>query len=576
MLFKQQMPEPKEIERPWQEDIDRLQQTLQEVLQTISRLSGVELTSIEHEAQSAGHATPQLDCKTLKDRIRNDLEAFAATTASEMARHAERQTRLALAEIHHEATGQVDQVAKELREKLQVQFEPGHFEIGITQQTQDRVAELVQRRTDEFARWVWLMCKGTGTSIPIQIERLLEPYVQEATDRFTESFRQQFQVRLAEQEQLAERRLQGALNSIEGKMNALEQTAQNICAQNADSATKLSAEKLSVIADEAAKIFQDRIHEQIESDFGAFQTRLEQTADAAREKLHQQEIEQVGTLSNRIAGLESEVRDKAMSQISGSMEHASLDVIASSVQRLHQHADDTLAHSKEELKAFLELQMEEVRLRIGEMGQSVRESFSRNSEARVESLRKLDQEIAVIRDKTIADSKTQISQTIQGTLALLKDEIRQVAGTQLLDVGKIVQEARDKEAAQYEVRLRDLTDVWHKNLVERVEAEAKEAGARVAAEVKANSDSVMQELSDKVDASALVLREEASHATTRIEATLKSSLEAYQQQLAEITESRLEENRRAIRRTLDSLHERLERSAQALREEINGNQEGHS
>jgi hypothetical protein len=572
MLFKQ-MPETKEGERPWQEDIDRLQQTLQEVLQTISRLSGVELTPAETDPQSGDNSTPQLDCKTLKDRIRTDLEAFAATTASEMARQAERQTRVALAAIHNEATGQVDQVARELREKLHGQFEPGHFEIGITQQTQDRIAELVQRRTDEFARWVWLMCKGTGTPIPIQIEKLLEPYVQEATDRFTEAFRLRFHNQLAEQEQMAQRRLQGTLSSIEGQMNALEQAARNICEQSADSATKLSSDRMNVIAEEAAKHFQDRIREQFESDFNVYQTRLEQTADAVLEKLQQEEAEKAGSFSSRIQGLESEVAEKAMAQISGSMEQASLNVVASSVQHLHQQADDTLEHSREEVKAFLELQMEEVRLRISELGQSARESFSREAEERVASLRKLDQEIAAVRDKGIADSMDQISKMIQGTLGAMKDQIRQVAGEQLLDVDNLVREAREKEATQYEAKLNGITDTWYKNLLERVEAEAKEAGVRVAAEVRANSDSVMQELSDKVDASALVLREETSQATSRIEETLKSSLENYQQQLAQITESRIAEHREVIRKSLTDLQVRLERSAQALRQEIDGNLE---
>ena len=120
------------------------------------------------------------------------------------------------------------------------------------------------------------------------------------------------------------------------------------------------------------------------------------------------------------------------------------------------------------------------------------------------------------------------------------------------------------------MRLHGITDHWYSSVVDRMQADAKDAGARIVAEVRANSDSVMQELSDKVDASALVLRNETAQATSNIQASLQSALDTYQKQLAEVAESRLEEHRQAIRKSLSDLQVRLERSAQVLRQEING------
>ena len=114
-----QTPENPGGERPWQTDIDRVQQTLQEVLQAITRLSGVELQGTGGDSQDAGGSTPPLDSKTLKDRIRKDLEAFSIKTAGEMVKQAEEQTRAALEAIQNEVGSQIEQVSGEFREKLQ-------------------------------------------------------------------------------------------------------------------------------------------------------------------------------------------------------------------------------------------------------------------------------------------------------------------------------------------------------------------------------------------------------------------------------------------------------------------------
>ncbi len=572
MLFKQ-VQETKEIERPWQEDIDRLQQTLQEVLQAVSRLSGVDLTGTAADPQGNGNGHPQLDCKTLKDRIRNDLEAFAATTASEMASQAERQTRIALAAIHHDATDQVDQVVQDLREKLHGQLDLGHLDLGLTQQTQERISELVQRRTDEFARWVWLMCKGTGTPIPIQIEKLLEPFVEEAQGKLTESFRHRFETQLVEHEQLAHNRLQATLNVIEGQMASLEGALNNISEQSAESVTPLAAEKLASVADEAAKQFQDRIRAQIEGDLNIFQTKLEQAAEAMKERLRHEEEQKALNFKARMSELETGLEQKKMAEISQSMEHVALNVVASTIAHLRQQADNTLQHSKEEVHAFLELQMEEVRLKINEMGQSVHESLSQGVEGKSASLRALEQEVAGIWEKTIADSRNQFSTMTQETVDSMKNQIREAAGAQLEEVHKTVQESREKESSEFQMQLRDITDHLYSSVVARMQADAKNVGAMIVAEVRANSDSVMQELSDKVDASASVLRNETAQATSSIQATLQSSFESYQKQLAEATEARLEQHRQAIRKSLSELQVRLERSAKMLNQEISGRSE---
>ncbi|TAM84149.1 MAG: hypothetical protein EPN47_02190 [Acidobacteria bacterium] len=569
MIFKQ-ATETKDVDRPWQADIERLQQTLQEVLSVVSHISGMGDTAGTSDIHASDNFHSLPDCSVLKDRIRNDLETFATETASEMTRLAERQTRLALAQIHSEASGQVEEVAKELREKLQGQFEPGHFDIGITQQTQDRVAELVQRRTDEFARWVWLMCKGTGTSIPVQIEKLLEPYAAEATDRLVESFRQRFDNQLAEQERIAQGRVQGSLGLLDRRVSELEQTAKKICEQSAESIAGASTDRLKGVADETAKNFENKIRERFENDLREFQSRLAKTAESLQQTLRLEEEQKASDFNGRIAVLESEIREKALFQIAGRAEQTAAAAIESSVQHLHQQANDTLEHSKEELKSFLELQMEDARVKINRLAQLVNDNLSQEAERRTDILKKLDHEITDIRDRNIAASKDQFSALVQGTLEMMKERINQISSAQLEEIDKSARGSREKESSQYESQLRNVTESWYNTLLVRIQAGAQSTAVKVAAEVKANADSVMQEFSDKVDASAVLLRNETAQATSQIESAVKNSLDAYERQISDITGSRLEDHRQVIRKSLADLQTRLERSAQILRQEIAG------
>jgi len=405
---------------------------------------------------------------------------------------------------------------------------------------------------------------------PDQIEKLLEPYVEEATGRLSESFRKQFDHQISEQQEMAQGRLRETLSAVEQQINSLDQTAKRICEEKAESVAQLSVQRLNSVAEQTATNFAHRFGEQLENDYGILRTRLETAANEVREKLRQEVELKAGDYTSKVAAIEAEIEEKAATRVSGHIEQTAATVIESSIQHLHQQAKDTLEHSKEELKGFLELQMEEARLKINNLGQSVHESLSQDAERRTESLRKLDEEVAGIREKNVADSREQLSAIVQGALESMKDRITQISSTQLEEISRLVHESRQKEASQYESQLRGITDSWYNNLLERIQAEAGHAAERVAGEVRANSESVLQELSDKVDASALILREETTKATSQIENMLKGSLETYQTQLSDITGNRLEEHRQVIRKTLTDLQARLERSAQILRQEIAG------
>jgi uncharacterized protein (DUF1778 family) len=213
--LKQALQEVLEVDRPWKADIDRLQRTVQEMLAAISKLAGVDLTGETPDSEAAYAFHPGLGFKSLKDRIRNDLEAFSVKTVSQMSQQAELQARAALEVIQTEMESRIEKVVDRYRDKLHEQIEPRQFEINVAKQSQERVAELVRAQTDEFARRVRLTCKGTGTPSPLEIEKLLEPYVEETEGRLRESIRHLLNEKIAEQRQLVEEKISDLGQSVE-------------------------------------------------------------------------------------------------------------------------------------------------------------------------------------------------------------------------------------------------------------------------------------------------------------------------------------------------------------------------
>jgi hypothetical protein len=259
---------------------------MREVLRAIAGLSGVELPGLPAGLEDEESPQPRLDIKTLKDRFRNDLEGFSIRTTEELAKRAKEQTRAALDVVQDEVRGSIDQVAAEFREKLQ---------------------------------------------LPAQIEKFVEPSVNEAAGRLEKSLSQKVERLLAEHEQLVHDRLQGVVSSVQTQIGTLEQTVQQVRELKADSVAQSSAQKAKALADVEAllskhdQLVQDTL-QGMESSVTARISTLEQTVQQVRElktdSVAQSSAQQAKALAdveallskhdqlveNRLQGMESSVQ----------------------------------------------------------------------------------------------------------------------------------------------------------------------------------------------------------------------------------------------------------------------------
>ncbi len=229
-------PATQTTERPWQQDIDAVQQTMQEVLRTVANLSGVELPGVPHGTQDGGTPIHRLEISTLKDRIRNDLEGYSLKTTAEVAKHARKQTEAVLDEIKGEIGGRIEQVAAEFRENLQ---------------------------------------------LPAQMEKLLEPCVEDAEVRLQKALSQRVENLLSEQDHLAQDKLQGALTSVQTQISTIERTLQEIREMKADSAAQVSAEPPAANIEELLAKQERMIEERLQRAIEPIQARIVTVEDLA-------------------------------------------------------------------------------------------------------------------------------------------------------------------------------------------------------------------------------------------------------------------------------------------------------
>jgi Asp-tRNA(Asn)/Glu-tRNA(Gln) amidotransferase C subunit len=530
--------------------MERMQNTLQDVLQVVSQFSGVDLRGVSPASAGGPGSMPGLDCENLKDKIRADLETFSATTATELSKQAEEKTRAALGTLENELNDQIQRVAGELREKLQGRMATEQAEIDVAQQSKDRVAHLVQAQTDEFARWVWLTCKGTEAPTPPQVQKLLEPYIDDATADVTASFQQKLQDLFAKHELVVQEKLQAAVQSLQGQFDSLEQASLQVCEQNADTVAKHSVEKLNSAADEVVKGLQGRIGDDVEGALAGFQAKLGETSAVAQTELQRDQDLWAENFRQRLDGMAKEAQEMGMSEISSRIAQSAADLIESSIQHLHHQTEDSLEHSRDEISAFMKLEMDGVQRQIHDMGMTVHQD--------------LDRELAASSERHISGSSEKLEGIIEESLASMSERVRQAADLSSEEISRMIRESHDASASQFESRLQETVENRFNGLMGRIQQEADQAAQRVAAGAKTVSEALVRELSDKANASAAALREESDQASRRMESSLQESLEAHRQQLAQIVHAGLAEQKEAMSGNVTELRNRLKQAADLL------------
>jgi myosin heavy subunit len=498
--------DPIEAERPWRPELDQVQQTMQEVLRAVAGFSGVELPGLPASVPDDQTLSPSLDIKTLKDRFRNDLEGFSIKTTQELANRAREQTRVALEAVQNDVGGMVERVASEFRENLQ---------------------------------------------LPAQIEKLLEPCVEDAESRLANSLSQKFDHLVVRHKQLVDEKLQQTLSDVHAQLSALEEAVQQIRDLKAQSSSQQpsAADVEKLLAEHDCSV-QGRLHEAL-APVQAQMSGLEETVRQVRE-LNAQTAAQASTaeVSGRIDNLESELREKFQdqAQIEKLVEPRVEQAAARLEESLSQKVEHLVTQHEQLVQEQVQGTLNSVQTQMSTLGQTVRNlkadwvaQTSANQAGSAEVVGRIDQLAAEFMEKL---------QDPEGIESLLELRVEESAARLEKSICQKVENVVARHEALVEEKLQGTLSMFQQQMsaLEQTVQQIRELKARPVAQAPAEQPVVASEDATKLGENNLKLDLNGflDQAFSRIEFSFNNLRESRKLQSAQNSGSNLEYLRKAI------------------------------
>ncbi len=567
------LSEIQEARREWQEQVDQAQRLLRELMGGVAELSGVTLPGVAVDTKKDGDGSLRLGFKTLKDRIRNELEGFASASAAEISKNVHGTSHTVLDPIEKEMNARLDNLANEFRTKLQARLELEQNEVAS--QARIRIEEMLQSKMNEFAEWIKLMTEGTMSSVPAEVQKSLGPHVEEVKERLKTSFQQHLNMVLLELERNAQQKVEGIQNEMRAAMSGLSEQARQTCSQSAEQTMRDFTSRLGSAAQEATRQFEAGTRGYTEENLSNFRAQLNGLVAASKEELRSHADSHVDGFKERLRFTSQELQDKSAAEIASNVQKASQDALNASIAHVQQRLGEALEHSKNQLKSTMESMLEDARRKMNEFAFSSRDSLSGDATRLADNLRSLGEQLKAAENDRIAAVGESLSNLSRQTLEGHAMSVRQIADMQLEEIRKALGGLQARMAAEYEGQLRQFMDGQRRAVLEEIQRQVSEASANAVERIKTSSSQMVQDLSGKVNkevnTATTLLNQWAHQTTTWAESSIKESMESYKRQVAEFTNALLDEQRVTIQQRIGGIQERLEEAAQLLRVTERGN-----
>ena len=561
------LSEIREARREWQEQVDQAQGLLRELMGALAQLSGVDLPGIAIGTQKDGDGSLRLGFKTLKDRIRNELEAYASTSAAEVARQLQGRSQIVLEPLEKEMSARMDNLAEEFRGKLQVRLEAEQSEVAA--QGKLRIEETLQARMNDFAEWIKLMTEGAVSSVPVAVQKSIEPQIAEVKERLKVSIQQHLNMALLDLERTVQNKVEGIKNDVQGLMSGLSEQARQTCSQSADQAMDQFNGRLSAVIQESTKQFEAGARACSGESFNALKALLGELSAGSKDELQAYANSHVEVFKQELRVAAQELQEKSSAEIASNVSKASRDALNTSLAQVRQRLDEVLEHSKGELKSSMGTLLADVRKQMDDFSLSARDSLSGEATRFSDNLKDLGEESKAAENDRIAALAETLSNLSRQTLEGHAQSLKQVADARAEDIRQAMGDLQARMASDYEAQLRRSLENERKAVAEQVQRQVAEASADAVDRIKASSGQLVQDLSGKVNkevnTATTLLNQWAHQTTTWAESSIKESLESYKRQIAEFTDTLLESQRSTIQCGIGDLQERLEQAAFLLR-----------
>jgi len=278
----------------------------------------------------------------------------------------------------------------------------------------------------------------------------------------------------------------------------------------------------------------------------------------------------VQAFMRRMDAIASEAEATKTSEVSSRIEQAAAQISETSLQNLGQQARELTESARSEMKSLMQQDTDAVLGQIQEVGRATHESLEQNAARVMSRFSGLEQDLAGMRQRYLGDCQGQLYSMVKDSMGSLEPTLQRIAEERMAEVAADIRKSQDDTVAQFEAKLREVSEGQYRSLIDCLQQEAGNVGSQTTAEIRGASQSALQELSNKVDASAALLREQQAQASSYFESSVSDTLENFRQQLAQITEAEKKEHRKTVVESVTELQNRLRQAADFLAEGLPG------
>lgn len=561
------LTEIREARREWQEQVDQAQNLLHGLLASVAELSGVEIPGIAGDAKQGGNASLRLGFKTLKDRIKNDLEGFASTSAVEVAKNAHGQSAIVLEPLEKEISARMDNLAEEFRSKLQARLE--QEQAKLADQVKVRAEEVLQGKMNDFAEWIKLMTEGTVSSVPAEVQKSLEPHVEQVKERLKNTFQQQLNMVVMESDRTVQSKVEGIKNELQSLTAGLTDQARLAYSQSTDNAMKDFNNRLSLAVQESARQLEASSRTRTDENLNSIKSNMDRLSAASKTEFQSYVDSQMNGFKAKLTAAAEELQKKSAAEIASNVQIASGDALRTSLSQVKQRLDEALNESKSDLKSTMGAMVDDVRKQMGDYALSARDSLAGDATRLSDSLKRIGDELKASEKQRITAMVENLTNLSRENLEQHAENVKQVAETQVEEIRKSLSGLQARMASDYDAQLRQFVEAQRKAMVEDIQKQVADASSGAVEKIRSSSGQVVQDLSGKVNkevnTATSLLNQWAHQTTTWAEASIKESLESYKHQVSEFTNSLLEDQRSMVHDRIGELQGRLEQAAALLR-----------
>jgi hypothetical protein len=561
------LSEIREARREWQEQVDQAQNLLHELMSSVAELSGVELPGIAGGTRQDGDGSLRLGFKTLKDRIKNELEGFASTSAAEVAKSAQGQSAVVLEPLEKELNARMDNLAEEFRGKLQARLE--REQDKLADQVKARAEEVLQAKMNEFAEWIKLMTEGSVSSVPAEVQKSLEPHVEQVKERLKNTFQQHLNMVVMESERNVQNKVETIKNELQSLTAGLSDQAKLAYSQSTEDAMKDFNKRISLAIQESASQLEASSRARTDENLNSIKSHMDSLSAASKVEFQSHVGAQLNGFKEKLITAAQELQQKSAAEIADNVRKASEEALSTSLVQVQQRLGEALDQSKGELKSTMGTMVEDVRKQMGDYALSARDSLAGDATRLSDNLKNLGNELKAAEKQRITSMVESMTTLSRETLEQHAQNVKRVAETQVEEIRRSLSGLQASMASDYEAHLRQFVEAQRKTMVEEIQKQVADASSSAVDKIRASSGQVVQDLSGKVNkevnTATTLLNQWAHQTTTWAEASIKESLESYKRQVAEFTNSLLEDQRATIQDRIGDLQGRLEQAASLLR-----------